>query len=116
MHDARAVTLAVIRHPYERAVSQWRWGRHFTATEAWVKDLGYADSARGMNAFIADVVANATRAQPLPVKAGKLAPAGRRPLGWRPGLPRTGRHVQDCHWVPQAAYVFERSGRRVVDE
>jgi len=97
-------SLAILRHPYERAVSQWQWGYHFGGRVVDWNLLGYAKTAAGMNAFIEDSIRNTT----LPHRSRKTT----RP---RPAAPLAGPHIQDCHWLPQHKYIFDGKGRRVVD-
>ena len=98
-----ATSFAILRHPYERALSEWSWGRK----GVWTPQLGYEASGDGMNAFIRDALRNASS----------------------PGRPPTREHLRarlyqatrggpfhgDCHWLPQAYYVFDDAGRRTVD-
>jgi len=86
---------AVLRHPYARAVSQWTWG-----SSGWTRDLGYENTASGMNKFIQDSISNAT-------VSGDEALSCRTSFPWHHGC---GRYLQDCHWLPQSDYIFD--GRR----
>ena len=78
----------VLRHPYERAVSQFYW----RAGGAWATLLGYGASE--MNRFVREAVANASRAEEtLGCKTCRVY-----------DMVRGGPYHQDCHWLPQVAY------------
>jgi len=82
---------AVLRHPYQRAISQWTWGK------TWIsKRFDYNWTAAGMNRFIQDSVRNAS------LKEGSAA--CRAPEEGRETS--CGRFLQDCHWLPQSAYIY----------
>ncbi|CAK0838360.1 unnamed protein product, partial [Prorocentrum cordatum] len=89
---------AVLRHPYTRAVSQWSWG-----ADLWNKTLGYELTAIGMNKFIQDSIANSSVA----TDSFLTCWAGGQP--WRSNC---GRFIQDCHWLPQADYIFDIDHRQ----
>lgn len=85
-------TLAVVRHPYERAVSQFFW-----QLGVWEKRLGYRSV--DMNAFIRDAVTNASRSE--------LRRNPKRSMTmWR--MIKGGPFHMDCHFLPQARYVWHQ--------
>lgn len=88
---------AVLRHPYARAVSQWTWG-----SSGWTRDLGYENTASGMNKFIQDSISNAT-------VTGDEALSCVTPWPWHHSC---GRYLQDCHWLPQSDYIFDSRGNQ----
>jgi hypothetical protein len=84
----------VLRHPYQRAVSQWLWGH-----KEWHRALGYELTAEGMNKFIQDSISNASVAEVLAVN-------GRTCITSEPWQRNCGRFIQGCHWLPQSDYVY----------
>jgi len=50
-------TIATLRHPYERAISQFTWGLQ----SIWGPELGYGRTAAELNRFVRDSIANASR-------------------------------------------------------
>ena len=96
-------SFAVLRHPYERIISEWNWGR----AGVWTPKLGYEASGAGMNAWIADSLRNATSEGAEPTRRLVKEPLFQATRG--------GPFHGDCHWLPQSSYVFDASGRRLVD-
>ena len=97
-------SFAILRHPYERVISEWNWGR----AGVWTPRLGYPKSADGMNAFILDGIRNASSG------------CGIDPTSVAAKLPlyqhlRGGPYHGDCHWLPQAEFVLDDRGAKTVD-
>ena len=114
-------TIATLRHPYERAISQYTWG-----SKLWSEHLGYGKTAPEMNRFIRDSVANASAPPRFFRAPGTLGNKKRLRKSEEHaealGLSRAqyeilggGAFVQGCHWVPQAHFVWSADGARNVD-
>jgi hypothetical protein len=101
MDPSRRRSFAVLRHPYERAVSQWTWGFQ----SMWRPQLQY--TKQEMNRFIQDAIANVSR--PEITSDTELTLSGSY---WH--NTRRGPYHQDCHWIPQVNYIFS-GHQRVVD-
>lgn len=91
----------VLRHPYERAVSQFYW----RVGSTWTRLLGYGADARAMNDFIVDAVANASRPEGVNADGSAIACPGGGKKCKIYDFVRGGKFHQDCHWLPQVDYL-----------
>uniref|UniRef100_A0A6U9ILT9 Sulfotransferase domain-containing protein n=1 Tax=Zooxanthella nutricula TaxID=1333877 RepID=A0A6U9ILT9_9DINO len=85
-----ADVFCITRHPYERAVSEYSWLAEKEWAPPWIwrtrSQVLPACSARGMNLFLRRALA-----------------------AYQRGM----RYMMDCHFLPQAEYIWDKSGRRV---
>jgi len=103
--DGDVFLFATLKHPYERAVSQYLWLPRL------LEKMGYQITVEDMNRFIQDSIRNAS----MDDRACRLADDSlwkgfyteHREIKVR--LSFCGRYQQDCHWLPQADYVFTQN-------
>lgn len=101
---------AALKHPYERAVSQFLWvSKHINMI--W----GYRKTRDDMNRYVQDSIQNASMGdRECQLQKTLLGGFYRKHREIRSRLTFCGRYMQDCHWVPQADYVFDQNRSRQV--